>query len=64
MLILFSETKHGENTPLTRALHYYEPNATWTNEIGVKTEILREKQDEKDSRDTVNNAREKNKTRG
>jgi hypothetical protein len=28
ILNLFSENKHGENTPLTRALHYYEPIAT------------------------------------
>jgi hypothetical protein len=28
ILNLFSENKHDENTPLTRALQYYGPNAT------------------------------------
>jgi hypothetical protein len=31
-----------------RALHYYESNATWTNEIGAKTKKLGAKHDEKD----------------
>jgi hypothetical protein len=28
ILNLFSEKQHDENTPLTRALQYYGPNAT------------------------------------
>jgi hypothetical protein len=31
-----------------RGLHYYEPNATWMDEIGAKTEILWAKQDYRD----------------
>jgi hypothetical protein len=36
-----------KNTPLTRALQYYESNATWTDEIGAKTKKLWAKQDDK-----------------
>jgi hypothetical protein len=35
-------------TPLTRALHYYESNATWTDEIGAKTKKIWAKQDYRD----------------
>jgi hypothetical protein len=48
MLNLFSKNKHDENTPLMRALHYCEPNATWTDKNGAKTKKLRAKQDWKD----------------
>jgi hypothetical protein len=46
--INFIFRKHGEDTPLTRDLHYYESNATWTDEIRAKTKKLGAKQDEKD----------------
>jgi hypothetical protein len=40
MLNKFSENKHNENSLLTCALHYYEPNATSTDKNGAKTWIL------------------------
>jgi hypothetical protein len=29
--LIFLENNHDENTPLTRTLHYYGPNAIWTD---------------------------------
>jgi hypothetical protein len=45
ILILFSENKHDEKSPLMRALYYYDPNAIWTDEIRARTNNLWRKQD-------------------
>jgi hypothetical protein len=43
MLNKFSENKNDENTPLMCALHYYGPNATWTDKNGSKTQKVQRK---------------------